>query len=187
MSCKHPPFPCVDGLKSWGYLDDDGAVKEIHTEKCVQVFAWEIVLQIFLLAAIFLVTPCCIIYSLYRIIRCLCCKQKPTRILLREETNFVHKECWIIYQPYYGVLRGVPGCERLQDLTATLKDAENAKKIALRMGIPFDNIKKLTNLTYEDFDEVYKNTYKTLKKNALKDKRSFLMVYCAVKWIRRWD
>ena len=76
-------------------------------------------------------------------------------------------------------MRGVPGCERLQDLTATLKDAENAKKIALRMGIPLENIKKLTNLTYEDFDEVYKGTYKTLKKNALKDKRSFLMVYCA--------
>ena len=47
------------------------------------------------------------------------------------------------------------------------------------MGIPLENIKKLTNLTYEDFDEVYKGTYKTLKKNALKDKRSFLMVYCA--------
>ena len=76
-------------------------------------------------------------------------------------------------------MRGVPGCERLQDLTATLKDAENAKKIALRMGIPLENIKKLTNLTYEDFDEVYKGTYKTLKKNTLKDKRSFLMVYCA--------
>ena len=64
-------------------------------------------------------------------------------------------------------------------MTATLKDAENAKKIALRMGVPFENIKKLTNMTYDDFNEVYKSSYKTLKKHALKDKRSFLMVYCA--------
>lgn len=41
----------------------------------------------------------------------------------------------------------MPGLEGMGDLIATKKDAENATKIALRMGIEVKNIKKLTNMS----------------------------------------
>ena len=58
----------------------------------------------------------------------------------KEAYPFVHKECWIFYEPEYEILRSAPGNEMLGDLPATANDAVNAKRIALRMGIPEANI-----------------------------------------------
>jgi hypothetical protein len=59
----------------------------------------------------------------------------------------VHKECWIFYEPEYEILRSAPGNEALGDLPATATDAVNAKRIALRMGVPEANIKQFTKMT----------------------------------------
>ena len=65
-----------------------------------------------------------------------------------------------MYQPYYETLRTVPGLAHMNDLIATKKDAENATKIALRMGIDMRNIKKLTNMSIKSFKDQRKNAYK---------------------------
>ena len=58
---------------------------------------------------------------------------------------FVHKECWIFYETDYSILRTAEGLEKFSDLPDTALDAEKAKKIAQRLGIPEDNIKTYTN------------------------------------------
>ena len=63
------------------------------------------------------------------------------------EYPFIHKECWIFYESEYDSLRLAPGNEVLCDLPATATDAINAKRIALRMGIPEVNIKQFTKMT----------------------------------------
>ena len=48
---------------------------------------------------------------------------------------FVHKECWIFYEPAYETIRTMKGNECLTDLPATIEDAANAKIIAMCIGI----------------------------------------------------
>ena len=56
-------------------------------------------------------------------------------------------EAWIIYQCYYSIVKKATGYECLEDLPATERDAENAKKIAMSMGITEANIKIFNNAT----------------------------------------
>ena len=92
---------------------------------------------------------------------------------------FAHKECWIFYEPEYEILRSAPGNDKLGDLPATTTDAQNAKRIALRMGIPESNIKMFTKMTTKSVQSVFRDGTRTfLNKNA-DGKRSFLLVYCA--------
>ena len=60
---------------------------------------------------------------------------------------FEHKEAWIVYQSDYRIVKKATGYEWLADLPATERDAENAKKIAMSMGITEANIKFFNNAT----------------------------------------
>ena len=71
------------------------------------------------------------------------------------------------------------GNEALADLPATKNDAVNAKKIALRLGIPEQNIKFFTKQTAADFDKVFADAKKRFITKNTGEKRSFLMVYVA--------
>ena len=57
-----------------------------------------------------------------------------------------------MYNPYYDILRTVSGCEPLGDLLQTKKDAENAAIIAKSFGIPFGNVKKLTDFSLDEYE-----------------------------------
>ena len=67
-------------------------------------------------------------------------------------TEFVIKECWVFHEADYADVRSMEGNEALADLPATSQDAVNAKKIALRLGIPEQNIKFFTRQSAEDIN-----------------------------------
>ena len=60
---------------------------------------------------------------------------------------FVHKECWIFYEPEYETLRSAPGNESLGDLPQTINDVAEAKRIALGLGVAEQNIKQFTKMS----------------------------------------
>ena len=92
---------------------------------------------------------------------------------------FVHKECWIFFEPEYEILRSAPGNEKLGDLPATTTDAADAKRIALRMGVPEANIKHFTKMTTKSIQQVFRDGTRTFLNRAVGGKRSFLLVYVA--------
>ena len=59
------------------------------------------------------------------------------------------------------------------------KDAANAKRIALGMGIPEENIKMFTRMTSKAIQKVFREGMKAFITKNLDDKRSFLLVYAA--------
>ena len=97
----------------------------------------------------------------------------------KEAFPFVHKECWIFYEPEYEILRSAPGNEMLGDLPATSNDAVNAKRIALRMGIPEANIHQYTKMTTKAIQQVFRNGTRTFLNKSVDGKRTFLLVYVA--------
>ena len=91
----------------------------------------------------------------------------------------MHKECWLVYQNDYSIVRKATGYEKLGDLPATERDAENAKKIAMSMGVPEGNIKVFNNATLKSLTKVFRQTTLALASKNVDGKRSFLLVYCA--------
>ena len=71
------------------------------------------------------------------------------------------------------------GNEALADLPHTANDAVNAKKIALRLGIPEQNIKFYTKQTEEKVKKLFADAKKRFITTNSGEKRSFLMVYVA--------
>ena len=67
----------------------------------------------------------------------------------------------------------------LEDLPATERDAENAKKIAMSMGIPEANIKTFNNATVQSLTKYFRQTGLALGSKNVDGKRSFMLVYCA--------
>jgi len=70
--------------------------------------------------------------------------------LVCRETNFGYKEALILWQSEYGELRKTAGCEKMENIEQAKKDAEDAKKIAMRLGIPEENIKTKTDMNIKD-------------------------------------
>ena len=59
-------------------------------------------------------------------------------------------------------------------------DAEKAKKIAQRLGIPEENIKVFTNQTVKMINKIFREGQRVFSNNAHEKKgRNFLLVYVA--------
>jgi hypothetical protein len=72
----------------------------------------------------------------------------------------------------------------MADITQAPQDAEAAKKIAKKMGIPEEEIKMIHNGTTKAVNDYLKKTLKTKLQKAKKDNdangtESLLFVYCA--------
>jgi len=85
----------------------------------------------------------------------------------------------VFYEPEYEIVRTMEGNECLADLPATIQDAANAKNIAMRMGVPEQNIKLFTKQTVKSIQQVFRDAMRNFLNNAQGGKRTFLMVYVA--------
>jgi hypothetical protein len=74
------------------------------------------------------------------------------------------------------------GNESLGDLPATVQDADNAEKMALRLGVKMENVKRLTKTSVDDFKKFTKAAVGRFAANSAKNGgkgKTFLFVYMA--------
>lgn len=129
--------------------------------------------------------------------------------LTRRWNPFEYKEALILYQSDYSTLKQVlktnkenaiadaaGDAKKIAEINAAFKntdnlgnldqadeDAENARKTALKMGIPNDKIHMLTNKGSKEINAHIKKVTERLKRAAIENKRdgteSLLFIYCA--------
>jgi hypothetical protein len=96
--------------------------------------------------------------------------------------NFIDKHCWVIHEAEYDKTRSLEGNSGLGDLPATLDDAQNAKKIARKFGVPEKNIVFLNKTTVSSFKTFTRKAVAKFTANSTQGNgngRTFLMVYVA--------
>ena len=85
----------------------------------------------------------------------------------------------MFHEADYAVCRSMAGNEALVDLHQTSNDAKNAKKIALKLGIPEQNIKFFNKQDEAGINKLFEEAKRRFISINTGDKRSFLMVYVA--------
>ena len=84
---------------------------------------------------------------------------------------------FMVTEANYDKLRTVKGCEKLEDLEATITDREHMLTLADELGVPEQNRYICKSPTYEEFKATYEAVFKHTKKLSAQNKRHLLFAY----------